>query len=69
MYGVHPFFMFKQAPNSWVGVFQKIANAQDWWIKNKLDAGYVDLSTFTTGGVTDIYVMQGTSPDKVVSAY
>ena len=69
MYGTHPFFMYKQASNSWIGVFQKIANAQDWYINNNIAAGAVDLTTITTGGVTDIFVMQGTTPDKVVNQY
>ncbi len=34
MYGVHPFFMYKYQSNAWVGVYYKLAQAQDWWIKN-----------------------------------
>jgi hypothetical protein len=57
MYGTHPFFMYKHKQNAWVGVLYKLAHAQDWWIKNNIVDGTVDLSTIATGGVADIYVM------------
>jgi hypothetical protein len=34
VYGVHPFYMFKHASKSWVGVYHNNAQAQDWWIQN-----------------------------------
>lgn len=34
MYGTHPFFMYKHKTDAWVGVFYKLAHAQDWYIKN-----------------------------------
>lgn len=34
-----------------------------------MNAGTVDISTVATGGVADIYVMQGRTPDSVVSNY
>lgn len=69
MYGVHPFYMYKHKEASWVGVLYKLAHAQDWWIKNNKDAGTVGLTTIATGGVADIYVMQGSTPDGVVQNY
>lgn len=69
MYGTHPFFMYKYKSNNWVGVLYKLANAQDWWIKNNVDAKTVDISTVATGGVADIYIMVGTKPDAVIQTY
>ena len=34
VYGVHPFYMFRNDINSWAGVFTNLAAAQDWYIKN-----------------------------------
>jgi hypothetical protein len=34
MYGVHPFYMGRATDNSWFGVFQNNAAAQDWIVKN-----------------------------------
>ena len=34
VYGVHPFYMFKHAKNSYIGVYHNNAQAQDWWINN-----------------------------------
>jgi len=31
-YGVHPFFIYKHASKSWIGVYSNNAQAQDWWI-------------------------------------
>ena len=69
MYGTHPFFMYNHKPKVWVGVFYKLAHAQDWWVKNNVNDGYVSLTTIATGGVADIYVMQGSTPDSVVTSY
>jgi len=69
MYGVHPFFMYKYTTSSWVGVYYKLAHAQDWWIKNNNTLGTVDISTIAIGGVADIYIMIGSKPDTVISMY
>eukprot|EP00347_Sterkiella_histriomuscorum_P014109 403362137 len=69
MYGVHPFFMYKHKPQAWVGILYKLGNSQDWFIKNNQDQGQIFLNTIATGGVVDIYVMQGTTPDQVVQNY
>lgn len=69
MYGTHPFFMYKYKTNYWVGVVYKLAHAQDWWINNNKDKGYVDLKTVATGGVADIFIMIGNKPDTVVIKY
>jgi alpha-glucosidase (family GH31 glycosyl hydrolase) len=61
--------MFKHKPSQWAGVFSNNVNAQDWWIKNNETAGSVDIATISTGGVTDIFVIIGSSPDYVVSQY
>lgn len=59
MYGTHPYFMYKHKKQAWVGVLYKLANAQDWWVKNDINGGMVNLTTIATGGVADIYVIQG----------
>jgi alpha-glucosidase (family GH31 glycosyl hydrolase) len=69
MYGTHPYFMYKHKKQAWVGVFYNLANAQDWWIKNDINGGKVNLTTVATGGVADIYVIQGQTPDAVVQNY
>jgi alpha-glucosidase (family GH31 glycosyl hydrolase) len=61
--------MFKHNESAWVGVFTKLANAQDWWIKNDKTTGNINLQTVATGGVADIYIMKETTPDKVVAKY
>src|ERR1700761_4665791 len=37
VYGTHPFYMFKNAINSWVGVFTNLAAAKDWIVLNNKD--------------------------------
>ena len=43
MYGTHPYFMYKHRNSSWVGVLYKLAQAQDWWIKNNQSTGEVGI--------------------------
>ena len=43
MYGTHPFFMMRHGPQSYAGVFYKLAHAQDWYIKNNKDTGVISL--------------------------
>ena len=69
MYGTHPFFMYRHKATAWVGVFYKLAHAQDWWVKNTPAAGTIDISTIATGGVADIYVFQSQTPDDIVNKY
>ncbi len=69
MYGTHPYFMYKHRTNAWVGILYNLAAAQDWWIQNDPNKGLVNLQTVAVGGVVDIYIMMGTSPDDVVSKY
>ena len=57
MYGTHPFYMFRHDTESYVGVFTKLAHAQDWYITNHKDTGLIDIKTIATGGLGDIYVM------------
>ena len=61
--------MYKNAPSSWVGVFTNLANAQDWYVKNDIEGGKINLKTMATGGVADIHIMLNTDPNKVVSDY
>lgn len=69
-YGVHPFYMFKHADRSWLGVYHNLAQAQDWWIANDAPSGRVKLSTISTGGLGDVYVfLSSQKPDDIVSRY
>jgi alpha-glucosidase (family GH31 glycosyl hydrolase) len=56
-YGVHPFFMYQNTANHWVGVFFKQAHAQDWHIYNSPWEGLVNLKSIATGGIADMYVL------------
>lgn len=39
LYGTHPFYMGKsKGATEWFGVYTNLAAAQDWWIKNGVDA-------------------------------
>jgi alpha-glucosidase (family GH31 glycosyl hydrolase) len=70
MYGVHPFYIFKHNSNSWSGVFTKVAQAQDWWIKNNKDAGKINIKSMAIGGVGDVYVfLERTNPESIIASY
>jgi len=69
MYGVHPFFSYRHKANAWVGVLYRLGQSQDWYINNNPTTGSINLITLSYGGSADIYIMQGTTPDAVVSAY
>ena len=61
--------MAKSTDNSWFGVFTNLANAQDWYVNNFAAAGNVNLTSYATGGVVDIYVMYGKDPNEVTVQY
>jgi alpha-glucosidase len=69
LYGVHPFYMYKLEASRWMGVFTNLVQAQDWYIKNDQGNGQVDIQSFATGGVADIYVMLASTPDAVTASY
>lgn len=70
VYGVHPFYMFKHAKNSYVGVYHNLAQAQDWWITNHWQSGQVDLATVATGGRGDIFVFTSAQkPEDIIAKY
>ena len=69
MYGVHPVFMYKHKSSVFTGVLYKLAQSQDWFIKNDKTNGKVNLQTIADGGVGDIYVWSGQTPDQAVSSY
>ena len=69
VYGTHPFFMYKNAVNSWVGVFNKLAAAQDWYITNNKFTGAVDVTLVAAGGLGDIYYMIDATPNAIAGAY
>lgn len=61
--------MYKRNTKSWVGVLYKLANAQDWYIKNDKVNGKVSVQTYATGGIGDITIMIGKKPDYVIEQY
>ncbi len=70
VYGVHPFYMFKHAKNSYVGVYHNLAQAQDWWITNHFESGLIDLATLATGGKGDIFVFTSAQkPEDIIAKY
>ena len=56
-YGSHPFYMFKHAKNSWIGVYHNLAQATDYWVNNDFASGKVGIQQVATGGYGDIYVI------------
>jgi hypothetical protein len=57
MYGVHPFYVYQHADSSWVGVFTKVAQAADYWVKNYPTTGQITVKSTAVGGIGDLYVM------------
>jgi alpha-glucosidase (family GH31 glycosyl hydrolase) len=68
-YGVHPFYMSPATDSTWFGVYTNLANAQDWWVQNDNATGTVHLTTIATGGLADIVLMFGATPNDVVKRY
>ena len=69
MYGTHPFVMGMASDNTWFGVFNNLAAAQDWWIANDKTTGNVAMKTLAVGGMGDLYFMNAGSPDEVTVLY
>lgn len=55
--------------DAWFGVYQNVANAQDWVIKNDKGSGLVGIDFFATGGVGDITVILADNPNEVTQKY
>lgn len=68
-YGNHPFYMFRSDFSSWAGVYTNMVAAQDWYIKNDVEKGTVNITTVAVGGVVDLYVIIGYDPKQIVSDY
>lgn len=69
VYGVHPFLMGKCEDDSWVGIYTNLAAAQDWWIKSHStsdEKNETRASVYATGGVGDISIIFGKTPEEVV---
>jgi alpha-glucosidase (family GH31 glycosyl hydrolase) len=69
VYGTHPFYMYKNSPGTWVGVFTKLAAAQDWYLKNDKPTGKVDVTLIAAGGMADIYYIVDSEPGAVAASY
>jgi len=62
--------MFQNAPEKWVGVFSKQAQAQDWIIINRPQDGKTELRQISTGGQSDFYIfISSSTPDSVIGYY
>ena len=68
-YGTHPFFMYKNTPQSWIGVYTNLAAAQDWYIKNDKTTGKVNVTMIGAGGLGDIYFIVDNTPGGVAASY
>lgn len=44
LYGNHPFYMYKNSHDTWVGVFHKLAANQDYFIKNDAEKGQINIT-------------------------
>lgn len=55
--------------DKWFGIFTNLAAAQDWWITNNNATGEVDVKTYATGGVGDLYFMVDADPNAVTKKY
>lgn len=69
IYGTHPFYMYQNSKNVWVGVFNNLAAAQDWIVLNNKDLGEVNTTTIAVGGVADMFFIVDTTPDTVLTSY
>ena len=61
--------MGKATDDSWFGVYTNLPQAQDWWIKNDNTAGTVGVTTYSTGGLGDLYFLFGNGPNEVTKMY
>ena len=69
MYGSNPFYMGKATDKSWFGVYHNLAAASDWWISNDEASKKVYVETYAAGGVGDIFIIFGDTPNYVVEQY
>lgn len=66
MYASSPFYMAQASSGTeWFGVYHNTAAASDWWIFNNKTARFVNVTTFSTGGVGDLFIMFASTPDQV----
>lgn len=69
-YGVHPFMVYQHGPNSWAGLFNKVPQASDYWIKNDKVNGQISLKSVAVGGNGDLFVfIDDAQPEDVVTRY
>lgn len=68
-YGVHPFYLSAATDSTWFGVYTNLAAAQDWWVQNDNATGTVQLTTIATGGLADVVIMFGSTPNDVTKRY
>lgn len=71
MYASSPFYMGKanDPKGSWFGVYHNTAAPSDFWVFNDKTNGNTFVDTFSVGGVGDLYLIFGQTPDIVISKY
>jgi lysosomal alpha-glucosidase len=68
LYGIQPFGLHRTANGTFVGIFFFNINAQDFKIQTVNDTR-VSLEHRTLGGVIDLYLFYGDTPEEVVKKY
>ena len=62
--------MGKDQDSNWFGVYTNLAAAQDWYVRNEdYNGGNVYIQTLAAGGLGDVYIMMGPTPNKVTKLY
>ena len=68
LYGVQPFYLHRSQSGLFMGMLFLNINAQDLFIKELLSKMY-SLEHRTIGGIIDIFIMTGKTPDEVLQQY
>ena len=68
-YGSHPFIMAAAEDGQWFGAYSNVANAQDWIIHNEDLSGDVVINFLATGGIGDLTIFAGATPNEVTEIY
>ncbi|CAF1383171.1 unnamed protein product [Adineta ricciae] len=68
LYGVHPFYMVIESDGQAFGIFILNSNAQDYKF-DEFDTNQAMLTYRTIGGILDIMVFAGPTPEQVIQQY
>lgn len=76
LYGTHPFALHRTSSNLFVGIFFNNINAQDFVITSNKTSGKINeennsvsLEQRTIGGIIDMYLFTGKTPEEVIRKY